>query len=56
MSRLREDLERELLSNPFNAELRTEYAQALLDDGDPEAALVQFELLNSQSAPMPRHR
>ena len=27
MSRLREDLERELLSNPFNAELRTEYAQ-----------------------------
>ena len=50
MSRLREDLERELLSNPFNAELRTEYAQVLLDDGDAEAALVQFELLNSQSS------
>ena len=50
MSRLREDLERELLSNPFNAELRTEYARVLLDDGDAEAALVQFELLNSQSS------
>src|ERR1700753_1406370 len=45
----REELERALLSNPFNAELRRQYAQALLDNGEPQGALAQFELLLSQS-------
>jgi SpoVK/Ycf46/Vps4 family AAA+-type ATPase len=46
----REELERALLSNPFNVELRTEYANVLLEAGDAQAALPQFELLLSQSA------
>jgi Flp pilus assembly protein TadD len=50
MSVSREELERALLSNPFNVELRTQYAQVLLESGDPQAAFAQFELLLSQSA------
>jgi len=50
MSGSREELERALLSNPFNVELRTQYAQLLLESGDPQAAFAQFELLLSQSA------
>src|ERR1700753_1515060 len=46
----REELERALLSNPFNVELRTEYAHVLLEGADAQAALAQFELLLSQSA------
>jgi SpoVK/Ycf46/Vps4 family AAA+-type ATPase len=45
----RQELERALLSNPFSAELRIRYAQALLDDGEPEAALTQLELVLKQS-------
>jgi len=45
----REELERALLSNPFNVELRTQYAHVLLEAQDAQAALAQFELLLSQS-------
>lgn len=48
------DLEQALLRNPFDAELRGQYAELLLTEGDHEAALSQFELLcqqNSQAAP-----
>jgi AAA+ superfamily predicted ATPase len=50
MSVSREELERALLSNPFNVELRTQYAQVLLEGGDAQAAFSQFELLLSQSS------
>lgn len=50
MSSSREELERALLSNPFNVELRTQYAQLLLASGDAQAAFAQFELLLSQSS------
>jgi len=46
----REELERALLSNPFSAELRTQYAQMLLAQGEAEPALAQFELILKQSA------
>jgi len=39
MSGSREELERALLSNPFNVELRTQYAQLLLESGDPQAGV-----------------
>lgn len=49
MSLSRKELERALLSNPFSAELRAQYAQALLREGDAQEALAQFELLLKQS-------
>ena len=49
MTDSREELERALLSNPFSAELRTRYAQLLLQQGEAEAALGQFELILKQS-------
>lgn len=49
MSVSREDLERALLADPFNADTRSQYAQLLLGLGDHEAALAQFELLLKQA-------
>jgi SpoVK/Ycf46/Vps4 family AAA+-type ATPase len=43
-------LEAELLTNPFDTELRLRYARALLDAGDADAARVQFELCGKQAA------
>jgi SpoVK/Ycf46/Vps4 family AAA+-type ATPase len=45
----REELERALLSNPFSAELRSEYAQLLAGLDEAEPALAQFELILKQS-------
>jgi len=45
----REELERALLSNPFSAELRAQYARLLLEQGEAETALGQFELILKQS-------
>jgi SpoVK/Ycf46/Vps4 family AAA+-type ATPase len=45
----REELERALLADPFSTELRTQYAQLLLEQGDTEAALAQFELILKQA-------
>src|SRR5262245_58404396 len=42
------ELEQQLLRNPFNADLRADYAAALLAEGDGESALAQFELLAQQ--------
>jgi len=53
MSRSREELERALLSNPFNAGLRGEYAHRLLAGGEAEAALAQFELILGQTSDDP---
>jgi transitional endoplasmic reticulum ATPase len=44
----REELERALLANPFSTELRSQYAQLLLEQGETEAALAQFELILKQ--------
>ncbi len=49
MSESREQLERALLSDPFNDELRARYAEWLLGAGDPAAALAQYEILVRQS-------
>ena len=45
----REELERALLSNPFSAELRARYARTLLQQGEAEPALAQFELILKQA-------
>ena len=45
----REDLERALLSDPFSTQLRSQYAQLLLEQGELETALAQFELLLKQT-------
>ena len=50
MPHSRDELERALLSDPFSASLRTEYAQLLLEAREYAAALAQFELLLKQSA------
>lgn len=50
MSSLRDELERALLKDPFSAALRSQYARLLLDSGEYESALAQFELLLQQSA------
>lgn len=42
------ELERALLSDPFNMELRCRYADLLLQAGDATEALAQFELLRRQ--------
>jgi ATP-dependent 26S proteasome regulatory subunit len=52
MSESREDLERALLGDPFNGELRSRYAEWLLAAGDPAAALAQYEILMRQSPDM----
>ncbi len=49
MTSSREELERSLLADPFNATQRALYAQVLLDGGDAAAALAQFEILAKQS-------
>jgi len=48
----RAELEKCLLSSPFNAEIRAAYARLLLDQQEAEAALAQFELLCQQQ---PQH-
>jgi ATP-dependent 26S proteasome regulatory subunit len=49
MSPSREELERRLLADPFNADQRALYAHVLLESGDAAAALAQFEILVKQS-------
>ena len=49
MSVSRDELERALLTNPFSAELRAQYAQLLLEQGEAETALDQFELILKQT-------
>lgn len=49
MSESREDLERALLGDPFNGELRGRYAEWLLDAAQHSAALTQYEILMRQS-------
>ncbi len=49
MSESRQDLERALLGDPFNGELRARYAGWLLDAADHAAALAQYEILTRQS-------
>ncbi len=44
------DYEQHLLSNPFDTGVRGDYAQFLLDNGSFEEALIQFEILQQQSA------
>ena len=45
----RNELERALLANPFSAELRSQYAQLLLEQGEADTSLGQFELILKQS-------
>ena len=45
----RDELERALLANPFSAELRSQYAQLLLEQGEADTSLGQFELILKQS-------
>ncbi|MBW4051691.1 MAG: ATP-binding protein [Proteobacteria bacterium] len=49
MSESREDLERALLGDPFNGELRGRYAEWLLHAEELNAALAQYEILMRQS-------
>jgi ATP-dependent 26S proteasome regulatory subunit len=44
-----EQIERGLLSDPFNSMLRLQYAAALLDAAQSEASLTQYELLSRQT-------
>lgn len=44
----RTELEQHLLGNPFDAAARLQYAEVLLEGGDAEAALAQFELCCQQ--------
>jgi len=48
MSESREDLERALLGDPFNGELRGRYAERLLAAAEHAAALAQYEILIRQ--------
>jgi transitional endoplasmic reticulum ATPase len=48
----RAGLEKHLLSNPFDAEARANYARLLLEQQEADAALSQFELLCQQQ---PQH-
>lgn len=45
----RRTLEQRLLQEPFDIELRARYARLLLDEGDPDAAQAQGELLGRQA-------
>jgi transitional endoplasmic reticulum ATPase len=47
---MRADLERQLLANPFDGELRARYAQCLLTEEEGALALAQYELLCKQNA------
>jgi AAA+ superfamily predicted ATPase len=49
MSESRDDLERALLSDPFNNPLRGRYAALLLEQAESAAALAQYEILIRQS-------
>jgi ATP-dependent 26S proteasome regulatory subunit len=49
MSESREDLERALLGDPFNGEVRGRYAETLLAAAEHAAALAQYEILIRQS-------
>jgi transitional endoplasmic reticulum ATPase len=44
----RSELERRLISQPFDAAAREQYARGLLEAGEAEAALAQYELLCQQ--------
>jgi SpoVK/Ycf46/Vps4 family AAA+-type ATPase len=48
----RTELEQKLLQNPFDATLRLQYAQVLLEAAEAQAALQQFDLLCQQN---PQH-
>src|SRR4051812_2846196 len=48
----REELERALLADPFNGEVRADYATLLLSQGDAQAALAQYDLVLKQ---LPTH-
>lgn len=50
----RQDIEKRLLAAPFDAALRTEYVELLLDEADHEAALAQAQLLGQQSPNDPK--
>jgi SpoVK/Ycf46/Vps4 family AAA+-type ATPase len=49
MSDSRDELERALLSDPFNNALRGRYAALLLEQGEHASALAQYEILMRQS-------
>jgi ATP-dependent 26S proteasome regulatory subunit len=49
MSESRDELERNLLSDPFNGEVRGRYAALLLESAEYAAALAQYEILMRQS-------
>lgn len=49
MSESREELERALLADPFDGELRRRYAERLLAAAEHTAALAQYEILVRQS-------
>jgi len=50
----RQLIERQLLSAPFDGQLRAAYVELLLDEGDHESALAQAELLRQQMPSDPR--
>jgi SpoVK/Ycf46/Vps4 family AAA+-type ATPase len=49
MSHSREELEKTLLTDPFNTECRKQYAELLLEQDEAATALAQFELLLKQT-------
>lgn len=50
----RAELEQRLIGNPFDGDLRAQYADLLLAEGAHETALAQYELLCQQSPQHPR--
>lgn len=44
MTMTRDELQQQLLNDPFNTGARLQYAQLILENGDAAAALVQFDL------------
>ena len=46
----RDEIERRLLSQPFDADTRMQYARLLLEANEAESALAQFELVCQQQA------
>ena len=49
MTMSREELERTLLADPYNSQVRVQYGRALLDSAEHQAALGQFELVLKQA-------
>jgi transitional endoplasmic reticulum ATPase len=49
-----EGVERDLLRNPFDSDLRMRYADLLESFGDPAAALVQWQLVVQQKPQLPK--